>query len=147
MMRLLSSLRSAAGAAVLLGLALSATPALADDFRIDDAWKAALQDNEGILDEKQQAVINGIAFSAAAALLCDGIDIDGEKVAKATTAVLAGGPADLTDDEQLERYSNILLMLGTAKGILLAEGALHKDDFCASANQQKADTQVANFWK
>lgn len=147
MMGKLSSLRSAAGAAVLLCLTAYAAPALADDFRIDDAWKAALQDNEGILSEKQQAVINGIAYSAAAALLCDGIDIDGDKVAKATTEVLAGGPPDLTDNEQLERYSNILLMMGTAKGILLAEGALHKADFCASAMQQIADKQVTNFWK
>lgn len=147
MMGLFSSLRSTAAAALFAGLAFSATPALADDFRIDDAWKAALQDNEGILNEKQMAIINGIAYSAAAALLCDGIDLDGDKVAKATTEVLAGGPPDLTDDEQLERYSNILLMLGTAKGIMLSEGALHKEDFCASANQQKADTQVANFWK
>lgn len=146
-MSILSILRRTAGAAVLLGLA--AAPALAevDDFRIDDAWKAALEGNEGILSEKQQAVINGIAYAASAALLCDGIDIDADKVAAATTAVLADGPKGLSDDEQLERYTNIMLMLGTAKGILLAEGALHKTEFCASATKEKADTQVANFWK
>jgi len=75
------------------------------------------------------------------------IDIDADKVAAATTAVLAESPPDLTDEEQLERYTNIMLMLGTAKGILLAEGALHKAEFCASATKEKADTQVANFWK
>ena len=147
-MSILSVLRRSAGAAVLLGLAASAAPALADDdFRIDDAWKAALEGNEGILSEKQQAVINGIAYAASAALLCDGIDIDADKVAVATTAVLADGPKGLDDTEQLERYTNIMLMLGTAKGILLAEGALHKAEFCASATKEKADTQVANFWK
>lgn len=137
-----------AGAALMLGLAASTAQAQApDDFRIDDAWKAALEDTDGILTDKQQAVINSIAYAASAALLCEGIDIDADKVAAATTAVLADGPKDLTEDEQLERYTNIILMMGTAKGILLAEGALHKDAFCASANKEKADVQSANFWK
>lgn len=139
--------RRAAGAAVALTLAVSAGSALADDLRIDDAWKAALSETEGVLDDKQMAMINGIAYSAAAALLCDGIDIDPDKVAAATTEVLADTPPDLTDDEQLARYTAITLMLGTAKGILLAEGALHKAEFCATALAEKADAKVANFWK
>ena len=32
-----------------------------------------------------------------------------------------------------------MLTLGTAKGILLAEGALHKADFCANAADEKAN--------
>jgi len=137
-----------AGAALVIGLAATMAQAQADDdFRIDDAWRAALENTDGILNDKQMAVINTIAYAASAALLCDGIDIDPDKVATATTAVLADGPQDLTEEEQLERYTNIMLMLGTAKGILLAEGALHKDAFCASASKEKADVQSANFWK
>ena len=128
-------------------LAGAATEAMADDFRIDDAWKAALQENEGVLNEKQLAAVNGIAYSAAAALLCDGLDIDPEKVAKATTDVLAGGPEGLTEEEEFDRYTTILLIMGTAKGILLSEGALQKADFCANARAEKADANVANFWK
>ena len=147
-MSMTNILRSACAA---LAIACAATTAqaqsTADDFRIDDAWKAALEGNEGILTDTQQAVITGIAYAASAALLCDGIDIDATKVAEATTAVLAAGPKGLTDEEQLDRYTNIMLMLGTAKGILLAEGALHKADFCAAANAAKADVQTANFWK
>lgn len=138
------------GTSVALAIGFTATAAhaqAADDFRIDDAWKAALEGNEGILTEKQQAVITGIAYAASAALLCDGIDIDADKVAAATTAVLAEGPKGLTDEEQLGRYTNIMLMMGTAKGILLAEGALHKADFCAAATAAKTDVQSANFWK
>lgn len=147
-MHMTSVLRRGAAAALFIALAASTAQAeAADDFRIDDAWKAALQDTDGILNDKQQGVINSIAYAASAALLCEGIDIDPEKVALATTAVLAETPPDLTDEEQLERYTNIMLMLGTAKGILLAEGALHKDAFCATANTEKADTQVPNFWK
>ncbi len=138
------------GTSVALAIGFTATAAhaqAADDFRIDDAWKAALEGNEGILTEKQQAVVTGIAYAAAAALLCDGIDIDADKVAAATTAVLAEGPKGLTEDEELARYTDIMLTLGTAKGILLAEGALHKADFCAAATAAKTDVQSANFWK
>ena len=145
-MNILSSIRHAAGATLLLaGLA---GPALAaDDLRIDDAWKAALVDQHGVLTEKQHAQVNAIAYGAAAALLCDGIDIDADKVAVAVTGVLADGPKELTEDEELARYTDIMLTLGTAKGILLAEGALHKADFCAAATAAKTDAQSANFWK
>jgi hypothetical protein len=146
-MTLTTILRSTCAALAISFAATAAQAQAADDFRIDEAWKAALEGNEGILTEKQQAVITGIAYAASAALLCDGIDIDADKVAAATTAVLADGPKDITDEEQLERYTNIMLMLGTAKGILLAEGALHKADFCAAATTAKADVQAANFWK
>ena len=143
-----SSLRRA-GAAVLLGVGLLAAPALAaqDDYRIDDAWKAALQDSEGVLTDKQHALINSIAYHAAAAQLCDGLDIDAEEVATATNAVLVDGPKELTDEEQLERLTSIMLILGTAKGIILSEGALHKADFCASALKEKADSGNDHFWK
>lgn len=145
-MNILSSIRHAAGATLLLaGLA---GPALAaDDLRIDDAWKAALVDQHGVLTEKQHAQVNAIAYGAAAALLCDGIDIDADKVAVAVTGVLADGPKELTEDEELARYTDIMLTLGTAKGILLAEGALHKAQFCADAADEKAKKPADTFWK
>lgn len=146
MMDILTSLRRAAGAALLAGLAVAATPALADDFRIDDAWKAALQDSDGVLTDKQHALLNSVAYHAAAALLCDGIDIDETEVTNAVASVIADAPKELTDEVQIERMSTIILMLGTAKGIILAEGALHKADFCASALKEKADAQNDHFW-
>ena len=142
-MQILSSLRLA-GAAVLLSLA-AGTALAQDDFRIDDAWKAALQDSEGVLTDKQHALMNSIAYHAAAAQLCDGLDIDADEVATATNGVLVDAPKDLTDEEQLERLTNIMLSLGTAKGIILAEGALHKADFCANAMQDQADAQHDHF--
>ena len=146
-MNTFTSFRRLAGAAVLLGLASLAGPALADDNRLDDAWKAALMDQDGVLTDKQHALINAIAYSAAAALLCDGLDIDDEKVAAATTSVLADGPKDLSEDEELARYTDIMLTLGTAKGILLSEGALHKADFCAGAVTSKTEKPADSFWK
>ena len=146
MMDILTSLRRTAGAALLAGLAVAATPALADDFRIDDAWKAALQDMDGVLTDKQHALINSIAYHAAAAQMCDGIDIDAPEVTKAVESVIADAPKDLVEGEQVERMTTIILMLGTAKGIILAEGALHKADFCANVLQEKADAQNDHFW-
>lgn len=138
---------AAASIAITAGAFALSSAAAADDFRIDDAWKATLPDSDGVLTEKQQGLVNVIAYSSAAALLCDGIDIDDEKVAKATTGILAAGPKDLDDEEELARYTHIVMIMGTAKGIILAEGALHKDDFCANAAKEKADTQAVSFWK
>jgi hypothetical protein len=120
---------------------------MADDNRIDEAWKAALADQHGVLTEKQHALVNAIAYSAAAALLCDGIDIDPDKVATAMTSVLADGPKDLSDEDALSRYTDIMLTLGTAKGILLAEGALHKESFCGQAVAAKTEKPADTFWK
>ena len=148
-MTFLSPLRGAAGVAALFGfLALGASgPALADDLRIDDAWKAALENTDGVLTDPQHAEINSIAYQSAAALLCDGIDIDAPKVAKAVDTILAAAPADLTDEQQLQRYTDILLMLGTAKGIILAEGAMHEEEFCEGATAAKAEADANSFWK
>jgi hypothetical protein len=142
-------LRRAAGTAALLGFMAigAAAPALADDFRIDAAWKAALENTDGVLTDPQHATINMIAYNSAAALLCDGIEIDAPRVAKVMDDIIAAGPADLTPDQQLERYTDILLMLGTAKGIILAEGALHEKEFCEGASAAKADADVNDFWK
>ena len=46
-----------------------------------------------------------------------------------------------------QRYTDILLMLGTAKGIILAEGALHEKEFCEGPNAAKAAADVNDFWK
>lgn len=139
---------AAAGtAALVMATLMTSNVALSEDFRIDDAWKATLQESDGVLTEKQQGLVNFIAYNSAAALLCDGIDIDGDKVAQATTSILADGPKDLDDEEELSRYTHIVMVMGTAKGIMLAEGALHKDDFCAAAAKEKADTESVNFWK
>ncbi len=146
-MGIFSAARRGTAPALLCALTVFAPPAIADDRRIDDAWKAALVDQQGVLSGKQLAIVNAIAYGAAAALLCDGIGIDPDKVAAATTGVLAEGPKDLTEEEELVRYTNIMLMMGTSKGILLSEGALHKADFCANALEAKTSAPAETFWK
>ena len=124
-MNITAILRRATGAALLLGLA--AAPALAqapDDFRIDDAWKAALEDTAGILTDKQQGVINSIAYAAAGALLCEGVDIDADKVAAATTTFTLGltaatGLLVYAGQGRLELRAGSAAVLGALAGGLL----------------------------
>ncbi len=124
-----------------------AAPAQADDSRLDAAWKAALEDHEGVLTEQQHALTNSIAYHAAAARLCDGIDLDVDKVGKAVNGIAGSSDAALTDDQRLQRLTDFLLTLGTAKGIFLAEGALQQEEFCKQAMASKADTENQHFWK
>jgi hypothetical protein len=48
----------------------------ADDNRLDEAWKDAVGDQENILTEKQFAMLNNLAFQAAASKVCDGFELD-----------------------------------------------------------------------
>ena len=75
----------AAALVVIFGIAASAWaegPAV-DDDRLDEAWKDAIGDQEGILTEKQFAMLNNIAFQAAVTKICDGYELDPSKFAKA----------------------------------------------------------------
>jgi hypothetical protein len=128
-------------------LAFAPAASAEDDHRLDEAWKAALRDFEGVLDQKQHVMINSIAYHAAAAGLCDGIDLDADKVGKAMNEIASANDDNLTDEQRLQRLSDILINLGTARGIFLAEGSLQKDEFCKAALASKADTENETFWK
>jgi hypothetical protein len=142
-----SAIRTAC-AVFIFGATAVEMPALAaDDHRLDDAWKAALEDLEGVMTEKEHALTNAIAYHAAAARLCDGIELDVDEVGKAINTIAGGSDASLGDDQRMERLSNILLTLGTAKGIFLAEGSLQKEQFCKEAMASKADSENDHFWK
>jgi hypothetical protein len=118
-----------------------------DDNRLDDAWKAALEDQEGVLTPQQTAALNNIAYAAAVARVCQGFEIDHDKYAKAVNDIVVPGSEKRSDQENLERQSSILVSLGTAYGLFLAEGTAKKDDFCANAMELKADKQSVNLWE
>jgi hypothetical protein len=118
-----------------------------DDNRLDDAWKAALEDQEGVLTPQQTASLNNIAYEAAVARVCDGFELDRAKYAKAVNDIVVPGSDKRSDQENLERQSSILVSLGTAYGLFLAEGTAKKDDFCANATELKTDKQSANLWE
>ena len=132
---------------VLLGLGLT-TPAYAeDDNRIDDAWKAAMAESEGILSPQQSAALNVLAYESAVARLCDGFKIDESKYSNGISLLVAAKDTKLSEDEQLQRLTSVLFTLGTSHGIFLAEGAAKKDEFCAKAVDAKADKEHTHNWE
>ena len=131
----------------LFASALSLSPALADKSPIDAAWKAAMMDFEGALTDEQHTTVNRIAYHAAAARLCDGLELNVEEVGKQMDG-LADIPGDDADDaHRMERLTNILVTLGTVKGLILAEGSLDKDKFCTAAMAAKAEEGSGHLWK
>jgi hypothetical protein len=115
---------------------------------LEAAWKAAMMDFEGVLTDEQHTSVNSIAYHSATARLCDGLELDVDKVGKLMNALATVPDTENTpDDVQLERLTNILVTLGTIKGLMLAEGAMDKDKFCAAALKAKADAEVEHLWK
>jgi hypothetical protein len=129
-----------------LFLASGSTLRAEDDHRLDAAWKAAMQDNEGLLTPAQTASLNTLAFESAVARLCDGFKLDEAKFAASVSELVKGGEK-LNEEEEVQRLSAIMYGLGTANGLFMAEGATKKDDFCASAAEQKADTENKHNWQ
>lgn len=133
-------------AALSLMLAFTSTARAEDDNRLDDAWKAAMEDSEGILTPEQTSTVNLLAYEFAAARLCDGITLDDKKYGASVSAVAKGGDT-LTEEEQVQRLAVVMYKLGTANGLFLAEGAMKKDAFCAEAMQNKADKANTHNWQ
>lgn len=143
-------MRKAAYAAGFLILALAAraeAQQAVDDNRLDDAWKAALEEQEGVLTPQQFATVNGLAYQAAVTRLCAGFEIDNIKYAKTVNAIINSGNDKLSDERKAERQTSILITLGTSYGLFLAEGAAKKEAFCAGAADAKKDKDVAHSWE
>ncbi len=117
-----------------------------DDHRLDDAWKAAVEDHEGILKPPQVSGLNVLAYESAVARLCEGFTLDEKKYAAGVSQLVTGGDK-LSEEEQLQRLTAVMFNLGTAHGLFLAEGALKKDAFCAEAAEQKADKDHSHSWQ
>ncbi len=128
-----------------LALAPPTGAAEKDDDRLDEAWKDALAGTEGVLTEKQFAMLNNLAYQSAATRVCDGLDLNPEKFAKELDAASATG-AELTDEENTTRQTVILIELGVRTGLFLAEGNANKEAFCKNAADLKGKTDVPNVW-
>ncbi|HEY8277284.1 MAG TPA: hypothetical protein VIG52_09865 [Methyloceanibacter sp.] len=120
----------------------------ADDNRLDEAWKDAIGDQENILTEQQFAMLNNLAFQAAVTKVCDGFDLDQAKFAKAITDATTPLPNPDMSEEDIKVWETAVIMrLGATYGVLLAEGNTRPEQFCASAKELKADTDVPNVWQ
>ena len=128
-------------------LFVAALPAAAEGPRLLDAWAAADAEWEGLIDDAEAANINVIAWHAAVARTCDGYELDVEEIAAATDAILLAPPDAMEAEALLERHASILIALGTAQGLFLAEGALDRDGFCAAAAEVRADPDFDDLWR
>jgi len=140
-----------AGAAALAAL-ISLVPlsqALAKDLvgRLDEAWKNAVEDEEGILTPQQTTQLRDVAYQAAAARVCDGINLNEDKYAAAVNQLIADQGDKFSDEQEMTRLSHVLVSLGTSYGLFLAEGNIDKAQFCKEAFEAKADTSMANLWE
>lgn len=127
-------------------LAVLTAPAMAETDRLEAAWDAAALAHDGVLTDTEAARLNVVAYHAAVAGLCDGFALDPAAVAEVTGAILDAGPADATQEALLGRQVDVMLTLGTAKGLFLAEGALHHERFCAQAAQTRDEPDFDDLW-
>lgn len=135
-------------AALAVAAALTAAlPAAAQSHRLDAAWEAALAERGLVLDDDHFAELNLIAYHAAVARICDGFEVDVAKIADATDEVVAAGNDGLDPAQLMGRQADILIALGTAHGLFLAEGSLQRDAFCAAAEETRADPDFAHYWE
>lgn len=139
---------------LLLCLALGAGLATAayavedgNDRKLGDAWEDAIGDQEPILTEKQFAMLNNLAFQAAASKVCDGFALDHDKFTAGIAEAASPPPPDLSEEEADHWEAAVLIRFGTSYGLLLAEGNDDEEDFCASAADLKADAEVPNVWQ
>ncbi|MBP7242825.1 hypothetical protein [Amaricoccus sp.] len=126
--------------------ATAAAPAWAASDPLQAAWEAASADREGSITDQQFARLNVIAYHGAAASLCEGLALDGVQVADAVNAILQANPEGATAEALVQRHVDILVALGTARGLFLAEGSLHPDRFCASAKDAREAPDFDDFW-
>ena len=91
--------------------------------------------------------MNNLAFQAAAAEICDGFKLDGDKFSTAIAEATTPPPPDMTAEDAKHWETAVLIRFGTSYGILLAEGNDEEDEFCESATALKADTETPNVWQ
>lgn len=139
--------RLAATAALVATTAAFALPAEAQSFRLTDAWDAALSEEQDYLEPDELAEINMIAYHGAVAKLCAGFEVDVAEIATASNAVIVGATEGLADQALFDRTADVLLTIGTAHGLFLAEGSLHAEDFCADAAETRDDPSFDDHWK
>jgi hypothetical protein len=131
--------------AAALGLA-PALPAFADGARLSAAWDAAIAEGD-TLAPAIRADINVIAYHAAVARLCEGFPVDVGKLAAAGDELLTAAVAGLEGEALLERHTDLLIDLGVAHGLFLAEGSLDLQNFCAEAAAVRDDAEFQSYWQ
>lgn len=80
-----------------------------------------------------------IGYFTAAAALCDGLEIDSDKMAKAVETFIPADLKDMTPDRRKFLHDNLTLDIGLATGWVMAGNFRDLKGFCANAVKQKAE--------
>lgn len=110
----------------------------ADNDRLDGAWNDLLEAEGAIASPAQFAALNNLAFQAAAVRVCEGYTLDEEGFGKSLAAILVDHPPELTEEQDRERGTAILVSFGSRYGLFLAEANGDKKDFCDSVAKLKS---------
>jgi hypothetical protein len=135
------TLRSAALTVAILfdGPAL-AEQGTATDHREDAAWRQLDKAMAANFDEEQRGKLVWIGYNVAATALCDDLSLD---ISKMRASMEALQPADAGMEEEKKQYLHnaLLVNLGMAVGIFMAEHADAQDSFCAEATALRDDPE------
>lgn len=151
--RSLGAARAAApvlAAPVLAGAVLVASvlagSAFAEPQRLSAAWEAAIGEDEA-LAPAARAQLQIFAYHAAAAKLCEGFSLDAQGIAEAAKPVVAEALAGLEGEERAMAEADLMIDIGTAHGLFLAEGSLEPERFCADAAAAREDPAYEDLWR
>ena len=133
--------------AAAIALSALAAPAAAESQRLADAWEAARTETDPPLSDAAAAQINITGYHGAVARLCEGFELDVDEIAAASDALVLEG-ADGLDPEALMRHqAGILVAIGVAHGLFLAEGSLNRETFCAQAAESRDTPGYDHHWR
>ena len=135
-------------AAIAILMSTQAPSGAEDDAkRLHHAWEDALLDMEGVLTPEQTGVLHHLAHQAAVARVCDGFTLNHQAFSDAVNVVVKTNSESLDTAQFITRHTDIVMKLGTAYGLFLAEGNLHKDSFCGAATEDRKDTALPSVWE
>ncbi len=100
--------------------------------RMEAAWRAAFDIQGDMLTPAQHVELAALAWHIVAGDLCEDIAVDQEKFAAALGAMKHGDGDDTTEEERRFFRDFVLINLGVAVGIMLAE---HADDVPATCEE------------
>ncbi len=115
--------------------------------RFDQGWQRAQRMLDGVLTPPQHSELNLIAYSAAAASLCEGFSLDRDKFADGMKQLEHQDLASMSAEEVVYFERHLLFNYGVAVGLFLAEGSSDQTGFCQEATEHRSDPETYNYWR
>ena len=112
-----------------------------------EAREAAMDLISEDLSHAEIGVLNLVAHAAAAASLCDALELDGDAASKAIDAATGEAVKESSDEAKARHHDLALMGYGVLVGLMIAEGSEDKVGFCADAVAMAKDPETAKFIK